>query len=347
MFLHIQADFCILNKEAGMKKLNRLLLAMLALPCIAIPMNAQTATEAGVDFSIRFYDRRVYYTDGDPIFIQATITNRSPYTYRFKLADDRLFSLDFDVRTTANRAVEPADLLVRRRTEHQQVFFREIAVETGESFSFVEDLRNFVRLNDPGSFVIWANIHPELIRTSTAALPANSEPGLLQSQRLSLTIRRPPVEGPGGIPLEMEVATGAVLVRERLAPDQVVEYMLLARQKSQWERFFLYIDLETMLSQDGVRRRRWLAESEEGRRRMIELFRQELQSGTTTDGISLVPSEFEIERTQYGRFEGSVTVLQKFKLPNFTELKRFTYYLRFKDNIWTIVDYSVVNLGVE
>jgi hypothetical protein len=146
----------------------------------------------------------------------------------------------------------------------------------------------------------------------------------------------------------MDIVTGAQLVRERLAPDQVVEYTITARQKSQWERFFLYLDVEAMLqAQDAARQRKWLNESEEGRRRMIEQFRQELQNPVTDGTISVIPTSFEIERTQYNSFEGSVTVLQKYRNNNFTELKRYIYLLRQKDNIWTIFDYSVINLGTE
>jgi len=315
---------------------------------------AESPVRPGVDFNIRFFDRRIYYVEGDPIYIQLTITNNSPMTYRFKLADERAFSLDFDARTTSNRALEPADTLIRKRTQYQQIFFREIAVESGESFSFVEDLRHYINVNQPGSLVISARLYPELFRPAaakTASVNSASAPpvsGALESKRLSLNIRPAVITGPGGIPLEMDIATNAQLVRERFAPDQVVEYTITARQKSQWEKFFLYLDLESMmLAQDSALQRKWLNESEEGRRWMIEQYRNELRNTVTDGTISVIPSSFEIERTQYNSFEGSVSVLQKFRSVNFTELKRYTYFLRQKDNIWSIVDYSVVNLGTE
>jgi hypothetical protein len=323
---------------------------------IIIPIQAvATDTAGGVDFNIRFFDRRIYHVENDPIYIHLTITNNSPSTYRFKLADDRAFSLDFEVRTASNRSLEAADSLIRKRTQYQQIFFREIAVEPGESFSFVEDLRAYINVNQPGSMVITARMYPELFRpevTRTAAINGNHVPPRtvleLESKRLSLTIRPAAITGPDGIPLEMDIVTGAQLVRERLAPDQVIEYMITERQRSQWERFFLYLDLEAMLrAQDPARQRKWLNESEEGRRRMIEQFRQELQSPVTDGNISVIPTSFEIERTQYNSFEGSVTVLQKYRNNNFTELKRYIYNLRQKDNIWTITDYSVINLGTE
>jgi len=221
----------------------------------------------------------------------------------------------------------------------------------------VEDLRNYVNVKEPGSLVVKAYLYPELFRPGiikTAALGGNSAPaaafGVLESKRLSLNIRPPVVIGPDGIPLEMDIATNATLVRERLAPDQVVEYMITARQRSQWEKFFLYLDLEAMLTQDAVRQRKWLAESEEGRRRMIDQYRRELQNSVSDGTISVIPTSFTIQRTQYNSFEGSVVVLEKFRNDNnntFTELKQYTYDVRLKDNIWTIVNYSVINLGTE
>jgi len=322
-------------------------LGLIILLGLMMPMNAAAAdasTNGSVDFNIRFFDRRIFYAESDPIIIQVTITNNSPSTYRFKLADERVFSIDFDVRTVSNRPLEPADALVRKRTQYQRIFFREIAVESGESFSFVEDLRDYVKINQPGSFVVLARVYPELLRfgsDASAVLPV-----ALESKRLSLSIWPPLATTAEGIPLEMDVATGAVLVRERLAPDQVVDYMISARQKSQWEKFFLYLDLEAMLAQDGARQRRWINESEEGRKRMVDQYRQELKN-PSTEGISVVPTDYTIEMTQYNTSGGTVTVLQRFKSNFFTELKRYTYYLRFKDNVWVITGYSVNNLGTE
>ena len=248
------------------------------------------------------------------------------------------------MRTVSNRLLEPADALIRKRTQYQRIFFREIAVESGESFSFVEDLRDYVKVNQPGSFVVLARVYPELLRFGSDA--SSTLPLTLESKRLSLSIWPPLATTAEGIPLEMDVATGAVLVRERLAPDQVVDYMISARQKSQWEKFFLYLDLESMMSQDSARQRRWLNESEAGRKRMVDQFRQELRN-SSTDGISVIPTDYIIEMTQYNNLGGTVTVLQKFKGPQFTELKRYTYYMRFRDDVWIITGYTVNNLGTE
>jgi hypothetical protein len=298
--------------------------------------------------------------------VQVTITNNSSGPYRFKLADERAFSIDFDVRTTTNRPVEAADWLIRKRTTTQQIYFREVLIEAGESFSFVEDLRDYAFLNQSGAYVVQAKIYPELFqanivsqesavsqvgaasRGNTSLVSDNSQINIpLESNRLSLSVRPPLIAGPDGLPLALDVETNAVLVRERLPPDEVVNFILTARQKEQWEKFFLYLDLEAMLSRDSARRRQWLAESEEGRQRMMDRYRRDLQSSVIDGDISMIPKDWIIERTVYGAEEGTVTVIEYFQVGTYTERKRYTYYLHRRDSIWTIVDYVVVNLGTE
>ncbi|MDR0475262.1 MAG: hypothetical protein LBH43_16520 [Treponema sp.] len=316
---------------------------LMAIIGVSAPVQADTAET--IDFSIRFYDKRIYYAEGDPIKVQLTIANNSPASYRFKLADERAFSIDFDIRTMSNRGLEPADALTRKRSQSQQVFFREIAVESGESFSFVEDLRDYVNLKQAGSFIVQARVYPELYRSTLAS--QNTQASALESNRLNLNLRPPSTTGPDGIPVAMDEDTGANLVRKDMPPDEVVKYMITARQRSQWEKFFLYIDLEAMLSRDPNRRRIWLTEGEDGRRRMLAEFRQHLQNTRIDESISTSPSDFMIERTTYTGTEGTVAVLQKFKGSNYTEIKRYTYDLVRKDNIWIVVNYVVTNLGTE
>jgi hypothetical protein len=102
-----------------------------------------------------------------------------------------------------------------------------------------------------------------------------------------------------------------------------------------------------MLSRDAFRRRQFIAESEEGRQRMIARYRQDLQNAIIDEDISLIPMDFVIERTVYNAQSGTVTVLEHFWIGSYIERKRYTWYLEKRDDIWTIVDYSVVNLGTE
>ncbi|MDR2941689.1 MAG: hypothetical protein LBV17_03760 [Treponema sp.] len=294
--------------------------------------------DPGVEFNIRFLDRKIYYVESDPIFVQITINNNTPNTYRFKLADERVFSIDFDIRTMTNRRLPESDNFIRKRTEYQQVYFREVAIESGESFSFVENLRDYVKIVQPGSYRVKALVFPELFRASNF---------VFESNYLALNLRPSAIPGPDGIPFEMDVATGAVLVCQPIPPDEVVSYMITARQQSQWERFFLYLDVEKMISREASQKQRWNSENEEGRKNMVKEYRKNLQNAVIDGDINVIPTSFIIEKTEYNNNEGTVVVLAKFRYSNFTELRRYTYYLERKDNIWKIVNYTVRGIGTE
>jgi hypothetical protein len=298
------------------------------------------AITPSIDVNIRYFDKRIYYIENDPIWVEITVSNNSVDTYRFKLADDRIFSIDFDVRTLSNRNVDIADRVIRKRTQNLPVFFREVSIEPGESFSFTEDLRDYAALTQSGSYVLQAKLYPELLKNTQSQ-------SIVLSNRLSLNLRNTLIHETDEIPLNMNVETNAILAKEFLPPDEVVNYLLIARQKSQWEKFFLYLDLESMIMNDAGRKRIWLAESEEGRQRMIDRYRVDLQSATIDGEFSTIPLEFTIERTSYGQEEGTVTVLEKFRTGTYIEIKRYTYNLRKRDDVWMIVDYTVLNLGTE
>jgi hypothetical protein len=321
-----------------------------------------SAEQAGVSVGIRYFDKQLYYPQQGNIFVQITITNTSSEVYHFRLSDDRAFSFDFDVRSLTNNPLENADVLVRKRTGRQQVFFRELSLDPGESLSFIENIRNWRRIDKPGFYIVQAKFYPDLFKpaasnstesslfvslTGTPSEDSAIQQTLLESNRLNLQISAPAILNSEGIPVALEEETQAVYFREHLPPDEVVAWTLRSRQKSQWEKFFLYFDLEQMLLRDAARGRVWRAESEEGRRRMLAKYREDL-SGRVIDGdISAIPYEFTIEQTAYNENEGTVNVLEKFKTGDYTERKRYTYYLRRAGNAWVIVDYVVQNLGVE
>ena len=87
---------------------------------------------------------------------------------RFKLADDRMFSVDFNVVTVKNMALTQSETLIKKRTTHQAVYFRDIALDTGEEYSFVENLKDYIDLTEPA--VYYADINqnmPSSIQTGS------------------------------------------------------------------------------------------------------------------------------------------------------------------------------------
>lgn len=294
------------------------------------------AAEGGTEFSIRFYEKKVYFL-GDEILVEALIRNTGASTLRFKVADNRAFNLDFDVRTPTNVALDHAREFTARRTSDQPVFFRELSLEPGEQYAIVVDLGDYAAFDQPGLYKLRAVFYPELYRTGASAS--------IVSDWLTLNLR--PAAATQAMRAAIDAETGVLLARQSLPPDEVVRWTISARQKSEWDKFFLYLDLEQLLRRSAEKDRVYRTSSEEARRAMVEQFKQDLRQSRIEGDINVIPSSFEIRSTAYGPSEGRVEVLEKFRYADYTEVKSYTYRLQRRDKYWIIVDYEIKNLGTE
>ena len=292
----------------------------------------------GISFSIRFHEKRIYYLSDTqhPVRLDVALANESSATFRFRVAENRFFNLDFEVSTPSNQLLDHAQEFIKSKNSNQPVIVREMSLEPGERYSVTVDLDDYVAFRSAGLFTVQGLFYPELSTSSAAPLRSNP---------LSLSLR-PAVVFPEER-ARIEAETGALLAREPLPPDEVVSYTLRARQKSQWEKFFLYLDLESLYQANPYRRESYRRLSDENRRAALDGFRRQLMEKVVDNDIALIPSEFEVQETRYTPFEATVQVLEKFKERDFTELKRFTYSLTRRDRIWLITGYEAVNLGTE
>lgn len=295
-----------------------------------------SASEAGIQLSISFHDKMIYYQNSQ-IFIKLEISNTSAKTFRFKVADLRVFNLDFQVRTLSNLPLTSSEEFIIQRNTNQPIFFREVSLEPGENYSFIEEVSRFVRFEEPGIYIIKAVYFPELY------FPAGNPS--LESNTLTLSIRPGLISAQSRPSLDLE--TGEILKQQPLPPDQVVEYTLLARQKSQWEKFFLYLDLEKMMLRDPEIQKVYPFLSPLEKESAKERYKNTLMQETADEVILLIPREFEILKTSYTADEGTVQTLQKYAYTGYTEVKRLTYYLYRHDRVWYIYNYEVRNLGTE
>ena len=302
--------------------------------------NTDMSNYKDASVTIKFYDRTMYYPDNtkeNPILVHITICNNGTETLRFKLADDRMFSADFNAYNVKNIGLDQTDEIVRKRTTNQYVYFREIALETGEEYSFIENVKDYLVFSEPSIYYLELSFYPELYKSRYIELKSN---------RLTLEIRPSPTAASSNvIPVQSE--TAQILKPQPISPDKVVEQTIVARQKSLWDQFFLYIDLETMLKKDPLRKRQYQNSSSKECAKMLEEFKSNLMAERIDTDIVAIPERFEIVRTTYSATEGKVIVLEWFKNPTFYEKKQYTYSVRQRDGIWHIYDYTVDNLGTE
>lgn len=306
------------------------------------------AQESQPSVSIRFFDKTVYYPgkgSDNPILIRMTISNNTSETMRFKLADNRIFSMDFNIVNSKNIRLEHTEEFIRKRSTNQPVFFREISLEPGEEYSFIENVKDFIDIPQSGIYYLDGYFYPELNK-HTVISTDNPYIKPIKSNRLTLEVR--PSLGAASLSIiPRNPATLDSLSRKQISPDQVVTETIIARQKDSWDEFFLYMDLEEMILRDSTLSKKFTAESEDGRIQMIENYKISMRNKSAGLDIIMVPNKFQIEKTAYTPTEGSVSVIQWFDYNTYSEKKRYTYYLHQKDGIWLIYDYMVDNLGTE
>ena len=111
----------------------------------ASSVTASNDTLNNAEVSIKFHNRTMYYpgnSEENPVYIHVSIKNTGSDTLRFKLADDRMFSVDFRAFDVKNHQLAQTDGLIKKRTTSQTVYFREISLESQEEYSFVENVKD-------------------------------------------------------------------------------------------------------------------------------------------------------------------------------------------------------------
>jgi hypothetical protein len=309
------------------------ILYLLTIVCSLYGVDNQTVT-----LNISFYQKRIYYLDQSDIEIKISVINNSPETYRFKAATNKFFNLDFEVKTLSNLILDHAETFITERNDPgTQIYYREVSLEPGEEYGFVVELNDFTTFTNAGVFTVQALFYPDLL------IRGDSQG--IRSNKLTLSLRPPIVLKEMQAVIDAE--TGEALRPEPLPPDEVVTYMLHARQRSQWEKFFLYIDLESLLLQNPSRAARYKRLSQEEREEMLVKFREELMQEKIEADILVIPRSFKIEQTTYTPERGSVIVLEYFDYRDYTEIKRYTYYVEKNDKYWYIVGYTLKSIGTE
>lgn len=348
----------------------------------------QTTDSAGkVVVTTRYYNKQVYYPN-TPILIRVSIRNDSPNDFIMQLADEPILNLDVRVKTLTNLTLQPSEAYFTRLSGGQPFVYRLMSLRPGEEYSFDFDIRQFVQIDNPGTYVVELDFIPSQLSATSrmryeglpfalgggSTLPsagnnANNNwdeqlnamiqgkevnnpatpvhfPTAISSNTLGLTIR--PSVGSRTM-LEQMIAedTGEVLARQPLAPDEVITYTLDARQKDQWNKFFLYINLESLFLANTDRNRRYRAADTKTKDYMLETFRTQMINQELELGIAARPYSFKILSVYYTEENAYVITRQVYRQPQYDEVKEYTWFLRKENGLWAIYNYEVKNLGTE
>jgi hypothetical protein len=293
------------------------------------------AASEPVDIQIRLFDKQIYYLDRPgEIRLKVTVVNRGAQPYRFRLADDRVYNLDFEVKSLSNIQLQHSTDFTKGRSRNQPVFFRDIELQPGEEYAFDVTLDSFVKLDQTGVLTLQAFFYPDLFRGAASAKVASNtvavhvRPAVMTEKEQQL----------------IERDTNQTLTRQPIPPDEVVDFAIRARQQSLMQRFLLYLDVPTLMLASPEWKRRYDRLDEPGRRALAAQYQQELLKSAVDQDINVVPTEFTILNTQYTPVRATVVAELKFKYRDYTEVKEYTYQLSRRDKVWMIVGYEVANV---
>ena len=308
--------------------MKRILFIVLILCFSAAALSADMQPDS-VQIGIREAERQIYSVES-PINLQVNLHNPTAAPYLFELAGNKVFNLEISVTNLYNEALPASENYIRERTSNQQVYYRDIRILPGEEFSFFVDVLDFVSIDEPGIYFIQARFFPNLGGRES-----------LSSNTLTLHVQ-PVTSDPGNIDQLTGMEVDQVLKKQQLPPDQVVSYTIQARQQEEWEKFFLYIDIEELMLQNRLKAAEYRRSSDEERVRMVNQYRDLLQAEEIDNDILMKPVDFSIEKTEYTRENAEVRVSAEFRYPDYSEVRHYLYYLHRPEGYWTIYKYQVM-----
>ena len=277
------------------------------------------------------------FSQDDKIDVKISITNESNSEISCFIADDKKYSFNFRMMTMQNKIVPYKKDFIIAFNRIQPVFFNTLKLDPNEGYSYVVSLNEFFDIM-PGQYLVFADFYPDLKKNDNKALA-------LTSNRLTVNIRQKE-RGKTTLAEIKNAEVGERLHVEVKSPDDIVRFMLKSRMNQEWDRFFLYLDLEKLILLNNVfassYKRADLAKKQE----LIEEFKEYLKQNTI-DTISYLPHNFRIVRTEYTEGRAKVEVEVEFKYIDYIEKKYYTYFFSKKGNIWYIDSYEVMNLGAK
>lgn len=296
-------------------------------------------------FQIRFYNKEIYNIESE-IFVKIQIMNNSPESVILKVADERFSNIKFDVFTLRQEQVTLSELYLKKKNLNsaQPYKYRLVELQPKEEMAFIVRLNDYIDIKEPGIYKIKSSYFYRL----------DSEPDRnWTSNTLTLSIR--PDEKTKDED-EIKEITMQEMKQAKLPPDEVVAYLLTAIQESSWIKFFLYLDLPSIIKQNDYYKRQMESSDHKEQTAFVERYKKELISGMMRDrdndgkldkdkAIIDVPFQYEIENTNYNNHNAKVTVKEFFDRVNYIEVKRYTYHLVKEENIWKISEYEVTNIG--
>lgn len=271
----------------------------------------------------------------EDIYIDVKLSNKEEAPYSSLMAQDKRYSFDFELTSLQNKQQKHSAKYSNFFNRVQPVFHSVVRLDENEGYTYRVLLNDYFDMNITGQYILKCIYYPEM------KLGKTTDGQVIKSNSITLNIR-PAGSDERVIQEQITVEHEKFLTMEKKAPDEVVDYMLRARINGEWEKFFLYIDLEKMISSDITFGKRYKKADSDKQQEILKEYKEYLKKDKINQ-ISYLPCKFEIIKTEYTAGSGKVDAFVMFKEHDYIDKKYYTYYLKKQDDKWKITNYTVSN----
>ncbi len=294
----------------------------------------------GLTFSVDYYERQ-RFTPSDNIRLEVTLFNEKSDIESFYLSDNKIFNLEFEVKNEYSSRLPSSQSYLNAFSNSRNTYYRQIDLYPNEKYSFSVNLNDFVNLTDPGVYVISTTFFTSLIAKSNAVSLSFNTEKLNAVQDLVLTVFPNSNEASSDLLSTLEQQRNLLLKQADFSPDQIIDYMLKAKQARDWDKYFLYQDTEALMLKNADLNRQYKLSSPQTQQLMLTQFKDSIRKEVASNGREYIPTNYVIAKTSYTNTEAQVIVNADFQIMDYSESRRYTYTLSKILGIWEIVDIDV------
>ncbi|AHH10808.1 hypothetical protein bcCo53_000624 [Borrelia coriaceae] len=308
--------------------------SLMLIPCMLFSKDYK-----GLDFKIKCFNQSIYRVNSN-VSIEVSLSNLSDDLLTLEIGDVNTFGFDFDVTDTTNIKVKRSLEYVKDRAKNVAIPVRTLSLRPNEKFSVVMSLKQFVQFDKDGVYFVKGLFFPNI-----------SDPQKYVESNVITLFLKPKMDDVAAEKFDFSNLASnreiqSVLKREGLSPDKVVEYLFSALRLGEREKFFLYIDIESLILNDQNKSYLYKQELKSGSNSMLEEYKDYLWNNNNSN-ITRIPSKFSIVETTYTDSIGKVVSDVYFEDGHFYIAKRYTFFLKKYDYYWIIYDYTVQNTGIK
>ncbi|MCX8058603.1 MAG: hypothetical protein N3A58_04220 [Spirochaetes bacterium] len=273
---------------------------------------------------IKFSNEQIYYL-GKPIVLKIEIINKSYNNYFLQIANDISYNFNFIIISSDGEQIEYKEDYILKKRSIDKVFTKEIMLSPNEAYSVEIDVNQWFDFKKEGMYFIQGVFYPYI----------DSNERIISQNILKLNLK-PKLEGETQIVKKVFQTEVERLKLKEIPPYKILELHLKARQRRDWNEFFLYIDFDSFIMNYPSYRDKYKYASESSRLNIIEDFKNYLISTFYNDLLY-----FEIRKVLIEIDRCKIDTYLEFSYKNYIEKYQAEYYLRLKDQIWLIIGYEI------